>query len=489
MDSFDFTFLGHQGWLFTAGQSRLLVDPLLNTEFGHQSCIGVVHPPRVFTWDAFPPVDALFLSHEHEDHFNIPSLAAIDRRVPVLLSARSSRAAQTILGQMGFTVRRVEAGEEITIGDLRLHTFAPDLIAVEDNDEWDVLPFLVRDARGHGAFFSSVDVSVYDRLLESLRKVVDKPPAWCATNNTVDLSFTVAGKVVKIEEIDSAWLAMQTMKEHQALCFNWGEPPVFVLGGGGFAFVGDRAWMNDHAFPASSEEACGALRAVAPGRTFLALVPGQTVSLRDGALAGVRDEAPFLSCLPCAEWPRRAYVGEAPLMTDYAPFTEARPLDDAELAQLGRELDGWATTLTGGRLFRGLLALDRTELDGKRPTFCVVALTDGDGGSYVYEYDLGSTRFVRVEGRDPAADYVAGVECWATDLLAALRVEIGPAAVTFGRWRTWSALPERVTISGTHLWLYAHPLRRPEAFLRFYERMLAGAGEAQTCVRAVTAPR
>src|SRR5580698_10783835 len=110
MSTFDITFLGHQGWFFSSGESRLMVDPLLTPAFGHLGALGVVYPPRVFSFEALPPVDAVLITHEHEDHLDVPSLARIDRKVPMLLSSHSSRAAHTLLVDMGFDVRRVRPG-------------------------------------------------------------------------------------------------------------------------------------------------------------------------------------------------------------------------------------------------------------------------------------------------------------------------------------------------------------------------------------------
>src|SRR5262249_48600652 len=101
---FSTTFLGHQGWLFSTATTRLLVDPLLTAHIGHGGVVGRVYPPRIFDLDAFPAIDAVLLTHEHEDHFDIPSLNRLDRGIPIVLSQRSSGAARAILDEMGFRV-------------------------------------------------------------------------------------------------------------------------------------------------------------------------------------------------------------------------------------------------------------------------------------------------------------------------------------------------------------------------------------------------
>src|SRR5438128_2720066 len=116
---FSTTFLGHQGWMFRSGRACLLVDPLLCEEFGHAHALAYrVCPPRILQLDGFPRVDAVVLTHEHDDHFDIPSLARLDRRIPIFLSARSSIAAYKILSEMGFQVHPLLPGRPLQIIDL-----------------------------------------------------------------------------------------------------------------------------------------------------------------------------------------------------------------------------------------------------------------------------------------------------------------------------------------------------------------------------------
>jgi hypothetical protein len=292
---------------------------------------------------------------------------------------------------------------------------------------------------------------------------------------------------VAAEPQDSKHQAAGYLRQYAELCFRWSPPPAVLMCGGGFALASDRAWMNDHVFRADSEAMCAAIGAVTPGRTFLATRPGQSLVLENGALAAVRSESPFLRCYPCEEWPRRTYVGEAPLLDAYSAFSGVRELGREELAELGRELDGFAAHLCSSKLFRGLLSLERGELEGRRPTFSLVALCDTDGGAYVYEYDLASCAFTRVRETDPVADYVGGLECWASDLLALFRGELAPSAISFGRSRVWNALPERCFVGRNELWLYCHPLRRPDRFLRLYREMLRSHAADPVCVRAPNA--
>src|SRR5262245_16424753 len=97
------TFIGHHAWLFATERSRLLVDPLFHERFGLTDSVELrVFPPRVFDFAEFPAIDAVLLTHEHEGHFDIPSLHLIDRQVPIYISSRSSSAMRQVLAEMGF---------------------------------------------------------------------------------------------------------------------------------------------------------------------------------------------------------------------------------------------------------------------------------------------------------------------------------------------------------------------------------------------------
>jgi hypothetical protein len=479
VSSFDVTFLGHQGWLFSSGGSRLLADPLLTPAFGHAGAVGQVYPPRSFAFEAMPPIDALLLTHEHEDHFDVPSLACIDRRVPVLLSAHSSTAAHRFLVELGFGVRRVRPGDVVSVGALEVFFFAPDLSGAV-GDEWDVLPFLVRDREGHGSFFTSVDVPPHGRLERALRRIIAKPGLWCYTNNSVDLSSTRGGRVLAADDGVLAF-ARETLAHYAGLCARWARPEAVLFCGNGLAFAGERAWLNRNVFRCHSDQVCTALSALAPADRLLAPVPGQTVSMRQGAVVDTHAESSFLRALPAAEWTSRAFRGDVDLVESYPSFLSPCAFDREALRG---ELAAFAAYLYSSKLFRALYSLDPEELGGRRATFAVVALSDGD--PYVYEYDPTSCTFVVADSDDPVAEYVGGIECWGGDLLAVLRGEAPPSAIVFGRGRSWNALPERCDIGWTELWSFCHPLRWPERFLALYRRLFAAHADAAVCVRAAS---
>ena len=61
-----------------------------------------------------------------------------------------------------------------------------------------------------------------------------------------------------------------------------------------------------------------------------------------------------------------------------------------------------------------------------------------------------------------------------SSLFALLRGELAPSALCWaGRMRYWNAHAQRLRVSPSELWRFAHPLRRPQRMLALYRRLLA----------------
>jgi hypothetical protein len=472
---FSTTFLGHQGWLFQSDKACLLVDPLLCEDFGAAHKLDYrVWPPRVLAPEAFPPIDALVLSHEHDDHFDIPSLAKLDRAIPVYLSSRSSTAAGSILRTMGFQVHPLSPGVAVRFADLELTPFCGDHVNVNCGDEWDTLPFVVRHTDGHGSMFSMVDITLTQGHVEWVASKVMKPGLVSWTNNAMDWSHMADYLRERVEGTQQCFVNMGV--GHKLLSSVWGTPAAMLMCAGGFYFPGDKAWLNQRVFCVDNDAVCKQIGNVYKKERFFAALPGQTFRMKGNKLQAVDESVPFLMTTPRDQWPSRAKAEVA--VPDYAPAT-TRAIDDAGVDELRHRLDELAGSMVGSTLFRSLFSLLDAELGGRKPTFVIVARRE-PGEPVALEYDPSACGF-RAGTTDRAA-YLAGFECWASDLLAVLRGELGPIGLTFGRARLWNALPKRFNfdIFG-ELHRVSHPLRRPADYLKIYERLW----QANTSVQAV----
>jgi hypothetical protein len=467
------TFLGHQGWMFRAGQSCILVDPLLCEDFGQAHALEYrVFPPRVWQLEQLPAVTAVVLTHEHDDHFDIPSLARLDRRVPIYLSARSSVAAFRILTDMGFAVCPLVPGASVKFRELELYPLVGDHVAHDGGDEWDTLPFVVRDAHGDGSFFSSVDVALTRGLLERARAWCPKPGLVGWTNNRLDRSHMTSFAAEQGDE--SSELAREMLAGHELVREAWGEPSALLLCGGGFFFHGERSWLNHRFFGVDASRAKAHLNASGAAFRYDAPTPGQTFVMSQGVLEERSRESPFLATAPSGSWPSRHKKPSGPV-PDYRPATGREEMTAQDVDRLRRELQELADALPGSRLFRGLYSLLGVELAGLKCTFGLV-LRHGSRAA-VFEYHPNGCAFHISRVEHPRDAYIAGLECWGTDLLAVLSGELSPIALSFGRAWLWNRVPERLDFCLlSELYRISHPLRKPAAYYETYRRVLENCG-------------
>lgn len=90
---------------------RILADPLLRN---HVSILRRTSPI-----DTAPArgVDAVLLTHLHQDHFDIPSLRRLNRHIPVI----SPQGTRPLLEGLGFvTVTEVATGDSVPVGPVRV---------------------------------------------------------------------------------------------------------------------------------------------------------------------------------------------------------------------------------------------------------------------------------------------------------------------------------------------------------------------------------
>ncbi len=461
------TFIGHQGWQFASRGARILVDPLLVEEFGHRGGVGLVYPPRAIDPGAMAPIDAVILTHEHEDHFNLPTLAAIARSVPVFVPTRSSIAMRLVLEEAGFAVRTYAAGETIAFGDLHFTAFAPDHVTNDEQDEWETAPFLVVDTADGGSFFTSVDVAVSPAIEAFLRQRGVAPGLFAYANNATNLSFQALPAGLAPAPLS---IAARFIMDHIRL----GNPGLATLMcGGGFSFTGPRTWMNNLFFPLDSNALFEALQLLNPGHRYIVPTPGWSITTTRDRIVSTREASPGLKSLPPRSWPDRTYKPQSAPPPGVSPASGRTRLEAGEREELLERLTAFAGFLYGSGLFRTLYSLSAAELaPGVRQGFAISAITGED--SFLLEYDPSAAAFRDIGGSAKLTAYAAGIECYATDLLEYLRCNLAPSALMFGRLARWRGCNRNISGAiDNAIWLYGHPLRRPDQYLSFYRAILA----------------
>jgi hypothetical protein len=442
---FKATFLGWQGWLIESETTRLLADPLLLDEIGRgprpTRLTFPFWPPRQLRPEALPAIDAVWISHEHEDHFNVPTLARIDRRVPLYVSARMSLAAPTIAEELGFSVTRIDPGDAVDVGDLTLTTFSPDHLSNDLADEWDTVAYLVADRDRQGAFFTNVDVAVTAHMVEAVARLASgDPPIQVLSYEGMKLGLWDEGRTrpQKASQMHHVPRTMGTCSADQALA----------------------ALRDGEAFRPRS---------------------GQVFVSRNGQIATVLESARFLGVRE-EPWPEPEPFWPDPGTPMAKPRSGVQRFSDGDVAELEDGLGELARYLYRGPLFKQLYSLPSADLGRRLPTFALVLLA-GDDKMYAYEYQPRACDFAALdEVEELSARYAGVVLLWATDLLALLRGEIEPRTITGSSSEAW--IPECTERLYSELWSFFHPLRHPERTLDQYRRIAREETDAPCWVRA-----
>jgi hypothetical protein len=477
---FKATFIGHQGWLFSSGRSHVLLDAMLM----RNSTDGAIYPPRDIDFSKLPPIDAYFLSHSHEDHFDVPTLNRMDRRIPIYTSARVSVALVSFLREMGFQVILCYPGDRRLLApDLEMCFFSPDQLTYDNLDEWDPLPFVFRDIHGDGNFVSFIDVSAGEREWKQVREFVPKIGIWCVANNSQNIGYSMAGKIqVAVRRPDSALFTQALLNEYNRVRQICGSPAMVAFTGAGWSYEGELAYLNQKTFAANSEQAASALHTLYPDQTFLTCVPGQTITMKQGKVVEEREQSPFMVARPREQWPDRTFRDDGKLVGEYSPYTGRYTMTPADMELLRQELQKFAPYIYGSLLFRWLYSQNAADLEGRRPTVVLALMVDEERSVELFEYDPTGCCFVPSDVDDPVEAYACGFEAWASDLLALLRGDAPTTGVWFGRYRAWNNItdePARNALFNppSQIWgmfyKYVHPLRTPARALYSYRQWLS----------------
>lgn len=181
----DLTFIGHQSWLLSSETTHVLLDPVLGPAFGHCENVDFrVYPPRRVDVSRMPRPDAIILSHEHLDHFHLPSLDLLPRDIPFITGPLMPACVTHAVEELGFKVRAVRTGETLRVKDLALTLFS----SASENVFWEkrVTQVHVRDATTEDpGVFIGVDAMVSAEYTALVReRALPSPTAIVVANNS-----------------------------------------------------------------------------------------------------------------------------------------------------------------------------------------------------------------------------------------------------------------------------------------------------------------
>ncbi|PRQ05838.1 putative Rieske 2Fe-2S iron-sulfur protein [Enhygromyxa salina] len=280
--------LGHANLLIRTDGGAVLFDPLFHDE--HHEGVYDVYPPRRVDIQALPDFDVVVLSHAHADHFDLPSISLLPRRIPVLVPADPDMIA--CLRGLGFAqVVPVEDLEPVTIGELELVPTPASAGAREHG-------FLVR--HGGVTVWNMVDtfpsLSAIDGVLRAFGAIDVLLAPWQPLHDT-GVSSGIGPQFP--HRMYSRILAM----------IGRINPRVLVPGACGFWAIGVAAWTNAALFPLTRERFVSDLAGLDPdlAQRVLTLEPGDAITASPRGISHEQGLLNYVSTTRDYDWRDRAF--------------------------------------------------------------------------------------------------------------------------------------------------------------------------------------
>ncbi|MGH3771448.1 MAG: MBL fold metallo-hydrolase [Pseudonocardiaceae bacterium] len=484
----ELTFLGHQSWHIRAGDAVVLLDPILQLAFGASQLEFTIWPPRTVDTEAMPAPDAVILSHEHLDHFHVPSLNALDRSVPVYTGTTTPAAMVEVIAALGFTVHRLDYSQPIVVGEMEIHLYP----AGGKTLFWEkrVTQPLVRLVGTTGRdVFIGVDADVSDPYVEQIEEGALSPPYLAVvSNNAQTVPFGALGadgnllpgldgprhRTTGVEVLHSLlidYLAPLAGVSEVALCGNGFIAPRSPHGPFLYADHAALARMaNDlqHVFRVHGPSPGDQLRVPAvDGPVTRSRVPWVELDT-DAEQAGLERLAAFLA----DPRPVEPTPISDPIPTERWEWADARIAE--ELLRLARDLIATRT----GSLATSIHDYLHGPLDGRR---LILRLLDPPGRSGhidSYAWDVTGPDFhpVASTGREEAmARYPFGIEIYHQDFAALFAGEVQIWDIIGGSYQGWN-IGESLDSPVYALFAVYGEHQRPDLAELCYARSLATVG-------------
>jgi UDP-MurNAc hydroxylase len=307
------TYLGHAAILAEAGGTTLLMDPWLTDPTYHGSWWH--YPPLRLGVHDLPRIDHLYVSHEHADHFDPPTLAQLDKRTHVIIANFRRKRFRDRIAALGFErITELDFGEDFVCpGGLTLRLIPPDR-------PWDDSAILLRDPE-------TTVLNVNDCHLD------EETLAGLGRDHSIDLSFLTFtgasqypgcfefGLGSKIER------ARASKRAHLEEFVHWAEllrtKRAVPAAGNHALLAADQLFLNNPEYVNTPAEAIAALEERAPHIEGVQMNPGDRWSLREG----------LRRLHPAPDWSRRMEHIErmsaeaGPRIAEYFASEPAAPTD------------------------------------------------------------------------------------------------------------------------------------------------------------------
>lgn len=407
------TSLSRQSWLIEANDTCILVNT--GVQLNHDSLksdVGdVATADRLI--ESLGLVEAVIVTGESPDQFDLATINGIDRSVPLFLSNTCSDSASAILVQLGFQVTNLISGLEVIKGSLTIVAMAPDHLKMYNEGRWDSVSVLIVDHGDHGAFVATSSLVASAGML---KEITDR---FTGRYLLICTGFSVS------------WTARE--------------------------YLGQRLFSQD----LDNAEGVGETD---PGSL---LRTGHCIQHQESRRFTFTAMELVDVCLVPIRWAaadRDVHYKSISSVSSHADV----PFED-KLESVSKSLDNLAQFMYAGPLFRRLCSLSAQECAGVRMTMALVLVTDREGNGVGFEYNVRACRFDPICYAD--SRYICGFQCHAEDFISVLAGDVACDAILnrYHEWTTRGLVPSpfRSVIQP-----FFHPLRQPNLTLRRYTRKL-----------------
>ena len=308
------TYLGHAAMLVESGGTRILMDPWLTDPTYHGTWWH--YPPLAMGVRDLPRIDYLYISHEHPDHFDPPTLREIDKNIRVLMANFKRKGFRDRIAALGFrNIQEIDFGQTFSCNGtgLNVRLVAPDR-------PWDDSAILLRDSRM--TLLNVNDCHLDDETMKRLGKEFPIDLAFLTFTGASQypgcFEFPIASKIER-------WRASKDA--HLREFVSWAKllgAKRAVPAAGNFALLApDQLFLNTSHYVNTPQEAVDALAEAAPEIEGMQMNPGDTWSLDEG----------LRRLHPAPDWSRRLEHIEqlsrenAGRIAEYFASEEPAPMD------------------------------------------------------------------------------------------------------------------------------------------------------------------
>jgi UDP-MurNAc hydroxylase len=272
------TYIGHACMLMESAGTRILMDPWLTDPTYHGTWWH--YPPLALGVRDLPKLDYLYISHEHMDHFDPPTLRQLDKDVHIIIANFKRKRFRDRIAALGFSrITEIDFGR-----DFHCNGSGFTVRLIPPDRAWDDSAILVKD--GTTTVLNVNDCHLDDATLEQLGREQQIDLAFLTFTGASQypgcFEFSVASKIQRWRE---------SKESHVEEFVNWARllrTRRAVPAAGNFALLApDQLFMNTPDYVNTPQEAVERLRVEAPEIEGLQMNPGD-VWTSDGTLTRLR---------------------------------------------------------------------------------------------------------------------------------------------------------------------------------------------------------